>query len=365
MTYRSSRMAPTGTTTPPHTPTLPRSRARRTLIIACAALPFWAFALLLAWPDRPYRIDLLANFVPHFALAIGLLAVLLTIPRRTRITAPGIASAAVALALWHLAHCSPPAPATPTDRTIRVVHFNAHSERSANDTAFLAWLRDQDTDLVCLVETPWSFAAMHPWVRERYPYRVEPSMGLQWPNLLLSKHPLALKEMEADDPDHLFSFVARRSVTVSVPGAAPFIWTALHPPSPRRESSWRRALDEATRDAAILARHRALDPTPILVTADFNAAPTARLLQHFTRVSELTAWTPRLAAGTWPSNLSPWLAVPIDRPATTPELRVTSLTVGPRFRSDHRPIAFTLALTPAPETRPNPGISEPPTTPAR
>ena len=249
----------------------------------------------------------------------------------------------------HLASIQPPVEPGPEfagGPTIRVIQFNAHSERSANDVAFQAYLEEQDADLVCLIETPWSFARTNPWVLKTYPYRVEPDVGLDWPNLLLSKHPLELTPLEDDRPEHRFSFVARRSVTVTLPSGEKFLWTAMHPPSPRSESSWRKSLEIAARDAEILRRFRDRTNAGVLVTGDFNSAPTARVHSLFAARSELAGWSSRWPGGTWPGIVPSWLSIPIDRIWTGGGLVVTSLEVGPKLASDHRPIVAELAVLP-------------------
>ncbi len=331
---------------------VPAKRRRRWWVGAACSLPAWVLVGLLLWPERPYRVDLLSHFVMHFGVALVVLGLLLAAARRSKAgwsAALGVGLAGSVLIGWHVGACAPPQSGYVAvgngARTIKIVQYNAHAEQSANDPAFQAWLKAQDADLVCLIETPWSFARVNPWVREMYPYRVEPSMGLEWPNLLLSKHPLELLEMEADKPEHMFSFVARRSVTVNVLGAdgkpsgLKFAWSAMHPVSPRRESSWRKSLDETQRDAGILLRFMDANPgMPVVVTGDFNSAPTGQLHQRFGRITGLSGWSPVVGGGTWPANLSPWVSVPIDRVWTSRGVVVSKVEVGPRLDSDHRPI---------------------------
>lgn len=323
-------------------------RGRRVVISVCAAIPAWVLVGLLVWPDRPWRVDLLSHFVAHFGAALLVLAGVVALSRRTRCAAWGIGAAGLALALWHVWACRPPVGVGGAGGIgagggfeLKIVQYNAKSVHE--DARFEAWLKEQDADLVCLIETPWGFAASRPWVRERYPYRVEPSVQLAWPNLLLSKYPLELLEMEADNPEHMFSFVARRSVTVRLPSGARLAWTAMHPPSPRTRGSWSKSLREASRDAGILARYLAKeDALPMVVTGDFNSAPTGRLHRQFARESGLVGWSPRVGAGTWPSAAGRWLGVPIDRVWTSAGASggvggpvVTEMRVGPRFSSDH------------------------------
>ncbi len=321
-----------------------RTTRRRVAVGVAWAMPAWALAGLLAWPDRPWRVDLLSHFVPHFGLALLVLAALLSILRGTRLAALGVGMAGLALGVWHVAACAPPRRGAPTGGTaLKVIQYNAKS--AANDERFVAWLKQQDADLVCLIETPWGLAAQHPWVRERYPFRVEPSAQLAWPNLLLSKYPLELVEdIEGDDPANTFSFVARRSVAVTLPprpegAGARFLWTAMHPVSPRTGQSWRQSLREVERDGGVLRRY--LDRNPgasALVTGDFNSAPTGRVHRRFRALTGLVGWSPVAGAGTWPSRLGAWtrwVGVPIDRVWSTPDIRVMGWEVGPRFSSDH------------------------------
>ncbi len=324
-------------------------RARRVWARAGVALAPWLLVLGLVAPGRPYYLDLLSNFPVHLAVLALLAAGLLAIARRWRAVAGAWALASCAMLTWHLQWVHAPAAPRPGAATIKVIQFNAHSEASANDETLKQFLRDQDADLVCIVETPWSYPATNPWLREKYPYRVEPDVGLEWPNLLLSKHPLKLTPIEAEVKGHMFSFVARRSVTVELPGGQRVLWSAMHPPSPRRASTWRSSINEAERDAGILRRFALKSQTPILVTGDFNSAPTGTLHQGFAHESGLTGWSLRFGGGTWPAKLSPWFSVPIDRVWTSGALRVTRLEIGPRMSSDHRPLVATIELPAGPK----------------
>lgn len=329
--------------TPPPTIVRPIAVRHRVSVNALlAAVPLLLMGLLV-WPGRGYALDLFSHFVPQFAGVAGVIGAVLMLRAWFRPAGVSWLAAGVAMFAWHAWWTTPPASGD-GGRSLRVIQYNAHAEWSAQDDGLKALLRSENADLVCLIETPWGYAASNPWLREMYPYRVEPDIGLEWPNLLLSRYPLELTPIEGDDPANMFSFVARRSVTVTLDDGIRFLWTAMHPPSPRTASSWRRALHESERDAALLNRYLQRGGLPVLVTGDFNSAPTGRLHQRFAAVSGLTGWTPVLGAGTWPAAIPRWFSAPIDRLWTSPPLRITRLDVGPRLASDHRPVLATLVI---------------------
>jgi len=256
------------------------------------------------------------------------------------------------LTLWW-ASCTPPigaGPLMPGFERIRIVHYNAFGPATRTDADFARWLRDVDPDIAVLVDAPWGYSAAHAWLRERYPHRIEPEPGRAWPYIILSRWPLEDAAVAPYSEATQFSFVARRSVVVSAPGGARFLITAMNPASPRSPSDWRLALSVVRRDGPLLREWRQRTGLPMIVAGDFNSAPTGRAHKTFARESGLVGWSPVAGAGTWPSWLPPWLSLPIDRFFSSPDVRLKTLGIGPRFRSDHRAIVgeFDVPVVPGP-----------------
>ena len=328
-----------------------RFRKLQMVALIIIAIVVWLPLGNAIWVSRPYELDLAVHFTKHIA-AVLIVAGIVVMPLRWWRFVLIVGTAGITLAGYAIAHDHPPTGAiagTGGWQDIRLVHYNAYGNRSRHDEAFLDWLRETDPDLVCIVDVPWNFTHSHPWLAERYPYRAEPKPGVAWPNLLLSKYPAQIVEL-VDEVDEVtkWSFVARRSMLVSPPGGESFLFTAFHPPSPRSVQTWKLSLRFVHRDAGVLSQWMESHDNPVLVSSDCNSTPLGRIHRAIAQESGLLGWSRLLGGGTWPSNVPTWLSLPIDRLWTSSGVRVRSLTVGPHFISDHRPVVAGVVL-PAPE----------------
>lgn len=321
--------------------------ARATILGACvAAGP--VFAALVPVDVRPHKIDLVAHFAPHAAaplLVLALTGIALRVRAAILIPAALLALDAAIVLLAYKPLALPPTVPEGAQR-VRVVHFNALNVASMNDDEFLDWLFAQDADLVSLVDAPPGILQRSEALSERYPHRVTPRRGVEWPIVLLSKHPVREVSIGPTDKDTRTSFVARRSVVVSFPNGAEALFTALHPYSPRNERSWARSIETARRDGQLLRLAREQSGIPVIAPGDFNSTPTGRVYRTFARASGLRA-APVLPVGTWPAARPRLLGVAIDHVFISPGIVRLDRRVGPAFRSDHRPIVVELAV-PAP-----------------
>ncbi len=336
-------------TPPSQTPNRSRTKrwAARLLILGLAA-PL--VPLLAAWTPasiRPYRVDLVSHFVPHaLAACVALLALAAAFRLRKTSAACAVCAAAALLTILLAYRPVTLTNAPPGAQRLRVVEFNALNVASANDDAFLAWLLDQNADLIALVDAPPSLIQRSEEIRSRYPYQVSPQRGWHWPIVLLSRYPLRPAPLAPNSKELSTSFVARRSVVVALPNGAEALFTAFHPYSPRNKPAWIRSLNIVERDAELLRNAREHSGMPVIIAGDFNSTPTGRVFRTFARRSGLT--TSRIKPiGTWPASRPRPLGVAIDHVFTSPDIAHLARRVGPSFRSDHRPIVVDLAV-PAP-----------------
>ena len=321
----------------------PRRRRRSSRLVvtsACAAMAFPAGLAL--WSDRPYPLDLLAHFLALPAVALVLVGLVLLLTRRRRVALWALFSGALCLGVCRMG-ARVPSSSDHVPDGLRIVHYNAYGEHSRGDDAFVAWLRDQDADLVAINDAPWGWVRDYPYLQRVYPHRVEPSPGLEWPAILLSKHPARIEPLVPYAEETKFSFVARRSLLVSTPHGD-VLFTTMHPPSPRTSATWRRSLEIVSSDGPLIRRWHERTGVPVLLPGDFNSTTQGRVHRTFARLSGLASWAPLVFAGTWPSNLPTWISLPIDRMWASEGVRVIGMKVGPRFRSDHRPVVIDVAL---------------------
>jgi endonuclease/exonuclease/phosphatase (EEP) superfamily protein YafD len=342
------------------------SMVRRFARAAVFALP-WTLVALLCWSERPYWLDLASHFLLHAAVACLVIGALMAAVR-WRWFGLNFLAVGIAVALgWRLSMSVPDARAAgPDERVVRLLEYNARGEHSRHDNDAVAWIRDQNADLIVLIEPPWGLLSDYPFLKEAYPYRVEPEAGLMWEVIVLSRHPAEIRAIAEYSEKTKFSFAARRSLIVRVPGCEPFLLSAMHPPSPRTRETWRRGIDTIELNGKIIEAWRRASAMEVVIAGDFNSSPVGRYHRLFRSTSGLTGWSPMFAAGTWPALLPRWLSVPIDRVWTSAGVRVRSITIGPRFRSDHRGVVAELIVPAGPERTPSPsGPDEPAGTDAR
>jgi len=318
-------------------------------------------AFLTLFPHRWHPLEILALLAPQIALCLLLLSVIVILVRR-RVGAELLVAGALLLGVAaFFAEANRATRDMPGDR-LRVVLYNAQGNESPGGAAFDDWLIAQDPDLVCLIDPPSAYLKLSSQIAARYPHRVEPEPGKWWGIILLSRHPLAPSPLAPLSNEVRHSFIVRRSVLVNLPSGSRFLFTGSHPPSPRTSETLRDALAQAQLDGLQLQSFRERTALPIVVVGDFNSTPTGAAHRMFRRSSGLQAWAPLFGAGTWPSWAPPSIGVAIDRVWTSQDVGIQRFEVGPRFRSDHRPvlIELTIPFSESPEPQPaKQGTGEP------
>lgn len=342
------------------------SPGRRIARAVWFALP-WSLVVLLWWSERPYWLDVASHFLLHAAVVCAAIGAVLAAARRWRFGMNLLAVSVTTAIGWRLSLSVPDARAAgPGERVVRLLEYNARGEHSRHDNDAVAWIRDQNADVIVLIEPPWGFLSDYPFLKEAYSYRVEPEAGLMWEVIVLSRFPAEVRAIAAYSEETKFSFAARRSVIVRAPGCEPFLLSAMHPPSPRTRETWRRGIDTTELNGRIIGDWRRSSGMEAVIAGDFNSSPAGRYHRAFARTSGLIGWSPMFGGGTWPASLPRWFSVPIDRVWTSAGIRVRAITIGPRFRSDHRGVVAELMIPAGPERNPSPASpSEPQSTDAR
>lgn len=310
-------------------------------------LVWWTPVLALLWPDRPWELDLLAHFAPHCS-AIALIGALLLVrfQRTRRLGREGLIAGLAILALTLAAHLGPTRPVAPAGPSVRVrlVVFNTDAQRSSRDFPFYAWLKDQQADIVVIIDPPPNIDGEANWLIDVYPYRHRPQPGYMWAVKIYSRLPMATTPLTTPSDRVTFSFAAHRAQTVTLPDGSTFLLSAMHPVSPRKRSSIQRAIDSVELDGTLVRQWVEGTGRPAVLVGDFNSTPTGRVHRALARASGLRTYASFLCRGTWPSFAPSWLGVAIDRAWTTPDVRIARVEVGPHFQSGHRPIVVELDI---------------------
>lgn len=293
-----------------------RASAISAMALLAAGLSALAFFDALGW-----QIDLLAQFRLQMLLGAAALLVVLLALRRWW----GSAAAAIALALNLYAIGDVPVVAfTAGEVQLRVAAFNMlGDDRNIDDV--VAWLRQEQFDVVSFEELTPAFAAQLGALADLYPYRVAMPRKGGFGIGLIARRPFLTQDiLFADSP-------GRRVLRVSVDvDGTPVEIVAVHPPPPL-SAAFSREHDTTLDSLAALPAnpHR-------IVMGDFNAAPTSGALRRLMAAQglrEASRW-PRL---TWPSDL-PWpLRLPIDHVLVGNGLALLRVENGPALGSDHFP----------------------------
>jgi endonuclease/exonuclease/phosphatase (EEP) superfamily protein YafD len=287
--------------------------------IAVLAVGLSALAFFGGWA---WQIDMLAQFRFQALLAaIALLVVAAMLRARVAALAIVAAIALNAYALLSVPVAAQPPAGAPS---LRIAAFNLLGDNRRIDDV-VAWLREQQFDLVSFEELTPAFAAQMDSLADLYPYRLmQPSKG-GFGIGIISRHPLLTQETLF--PERPWRRVLRVSVDF---GGTPIEVLALHPPPPLMASF-------AVEHDDTLDSVAALPPNPHrIVMGDFNAALTSLALRRLCARLELAeaGIMPRL---TWPTNSFWPLQIPIDHILVGKGLALGQIENGPALGSDHFP----------------------------
>lgn len=333
-----------------------RTWARRVLRGVWALLTLVVLSVLFAAlsPVTSYALDLTSHFLPH-ALLAGIASLALSVVWKGRWATVVSGATALVVLFTLLTTYQTLAPGGGGDaptRTLRVTVYNAFSrgttrEGSELDSVFRQWLIDEQVDLVCIVDPPWNIRRSGLWPGEPYlPHIVDDLTPHGRRTVtLLSRYPLRREPLtESGDPEHRLSFAAHHSVVVEFPAGGEALFTGAHPRSPRDERAWRLSQRWTDVDARLLGAWRANNPLPVIFAGDFNTTPAGVLHDLIVRKTGLRSPTRPFSQGSWPAHAPTFLALPIDRVYVSEDVRVTSVRVGPRVYSDHRPVLYELEV---------------------
>jgi len=298
-------------------------------LLAALALAHPA-AKLLARCD--WRLDLLTHFQePALALTVVAAAALLVARRRR------FAVALLVLAAFQLepvVRFSLPNPVPPRAGALRLRLLMANVLVDNYDHEALSRLiRDEDPDVVCLVEVSADWVVGLRDVARAYPYRVDYGFNAQGLSLWFKQKPYHVDPPSLPTPDGWPYLRA----TFSFAGEPRRLWL-IHPASPMR----RMGQYVGFPDLAALGEIIREEGGSAIVLGDFNTTDGSPYFRDFAEVTGLR--DSRLGfgrQGSWPVG-SPY-RITIDHALVSGDLAVVDRRLGPEIGSDHRPFILDLA----------------------
>lgn len=307
------------------------------LTFALAALLLTGIAAGYGETHHP-ALAALANFRLHLGLAaaaLGVLAGILSL-RQTS----GLAFAAMLLAAWGLGPVLDKATRPAEGRQVTLLYVNLW-DRNPEPALLRAALIAADADILITSETLRAVTDGALGLRAHYPYRlVSTRPGPALRTAIWSKFPLRDTRLSLDNN------VAPTGAAATADLGGGLRLGVIGGHFSRPSEGLQRAQAEGLRGmAAGLAR-------PLVVAADFNAAPWTRVVGHAARVTGT-----RVAGGhriTWKGSYrTPFGPLPepwghqIDQVLVSPELGIDEITAIALPGSDHRGV-FVRLLVPGP-----------------
>lgn len=227
-----------------------------------------------------------------------------------------------------------PSPVVSQGVPLRVVSLNVHTSNQQQERV-VSYLRQNDADVVVLLEMDERWARAVEVLNDRYPHRVVEAREDNFGIVLLSKKPF-VRSQAVDLPG---SEVPSIDVTLDVDGVqVPVLGTHPVPPATPAYAA------ERNRQLASIATWAASHSGKAVVLGDLNTTPWSPYFDRLLSEGRLVRAHPRWGLEpTWMAD-QPWVSLLLDHVLVSPGIGVTSVEVGPDVGSDHRPVRADLVI---------------------
>nr|WP_295110837.1 endonuclease/exonuclease/phosphatase family protein [uncultured Caulobacter sp.] len=224
-------------------------------------------------------------------------------------------------------------PATPAASDLKIIQFNLWHENQTPEKS-LAWILDQDADVVIVEEGAGQSWSTIQALRKAYPFASCDKARRCETWIFSRKKMLARGGIPAELP-----YLSGAWATLA-DAKGPFTVTGVHytwPVPAGLQQAQSRKLVNLVSD---------LDRKSAIVTGDFNSTPWSWTLKRQDKALGLRRWT--RAIPSWPASkfsrvmVAPAPFLPIDHVYAGSEWHAVSVERGPALGSDHRPIVVIL-----------------------
>jgi endonuclease/exonuclease/phosphatase (EEP) superfamily protein YafD len=252
-----------------------------------------------------------------------------------------ITATASFLALAPTLLLSPRAPAFAASSSgvrLRLLVANVHALNDSTDE-LVKMLSESDADVLILTEPPPAvMQALRPnaLLARQFPFitRSKPDRGIHAWLVVASREPLTQGSGATPGVNPVVISFAQQDIAI----------IATHLISPRSPARYRQAREQV-QYVASLAQEQVSRNVPLIVAGDLNTPPGSHLSRHLTKITGTMRAKPRqILAGSWPSQIPRWAALPIDGAAVSAGITVENWLLVDLPGSDHRGLRIDLRI---------------------
>ncbi|MEM7146006.1 MAG: endonuclease/exonuclease/phosphatase family protein [Verrucomicrobiota bacterium] len=296
------------------------------------ALGFAVLGLFARWH---WVLDLMAQFRLQYFWA-AMVGVVLFGVRRRRVWCGVCGVAAVVMGVSMAGYWVPRSGGGDGEvvgETLKLVSYNVYASNDRYEDV-VAFLREENADVVLLLEVNWQWAGKLQELRELYPYEQGQVRAGSFGIRLMSKVPFSESAVK------IIGEIGVPSVEVVIEALGGDLRLfGTHPAPPRGGDLSRFRNEQLVAMGRHLGEYRG---EAMVVAGDMNVAPFSPHFREFLRATGLRdAARGYGLSPTWNRRV-PWLTVPIDYVLVSEEIVVLEHRVGPALGSDHSPVIVTL-----------------------
>lgn len=272
--------------------------------------------------------ELFTHYAIYYAVLGSLFAAIAIWKRHFKTALIWAAMVSLNLPLF-VPYLTAPAPTSTDGPTLSILSQNFYYEDTDVD-AFLAQVREENPDLVIVIEAGELWKTAKEKLRDSYPYlHLSHITGIHG-IFIASRIPGTFKEVP----------LGIQTGLVFTPDDLSYQVLAVHPDAPLTPA-WAKDRDEQFAEIARLSKTSNI---PLIVMGDFNCTPWSPYFKNLLEESGLT--DARLGFGlipTWHAH-NPLFWLPIDHALVTPDISVQNFSTIAPIDSDHLGIKLTFTL---------------------
>lgn len=292
-------------------------------IMKCMAWALVCVGGLALAPIGPWWLEYFRHFLVQIALCSGAFAILFCLRKQWRWTTAFLVLGAVQMGLV-TESLGGPEHVIAQQGDLKLISANVLTS-NPDAQALLDWVRQEDPDLLVLLEVNATWLEKLAPLHAQFPYREDHPRGDNFGIALWSRVPMEAKSDWIGE-------VEIPSIQATFQGDPAFALFAIHPLPPMN----RAMVHSRNRQLEAIGELVMASELPVLVVGDMNTTPWSEAMSRFKAQTELlparTSWV-----STWPVAM-PFLGIPIDHVLVSESLGVVSCERGPDIGSDHWPL---------------------------